>query len=43
MLMRVFSGILTNMSKKKKKKKEKKQKKTDHNQIKQHRRKLSLT
>ena len=41
--MRVFSGILTNMSKKKKKKKEKKQKKTDHNQIKQHRRKLSLT
>ena len=43
MLMRVFSGILTNMSKKKKKKKEKKQKKTDHNQIKKHRRKLSLT
>ena len=36
--MRVFSEILTNMSKKKKKKK-----KTDHNQIKQHRRKLSLT
>ena len=49
MLMRVFSGILTNMSKKKKRKKKKKKnkkekkKKTDHNQIKQHRRKLSLT
>ena len=36
--MRVFSEILTNMSKKKKKKK-----KTGQNKIKKHRRKLSLT
>ena len=36
MLMRVFSGILTNMSKKKTKEKRKKKKKTDQNQIKQH-------